>query len=129
MRKKHIVAGVIVCAALGVILFQGLSGCSVKSYTVSELLDKADTTYGKTVQVRGEVAQGSLIRHVDATRLDFILVDENGVDLLPVTYCNAEPDDFREGRGVVVKGELASDGTFTAIEVLTSCASKYVPEE
>ena len=129
MRKKYIIAGSVLCVAIGVIIFNALSSCSVKSYTVGELLNKADSLYEKTVRVEGKVGEGSIVRSPEALRLEFILVDENEIDQVPVSYQKVEPDNFYEGRGVVVEGMLDRDGRFSAEKLYTSCASKYVPEE
>ena len=128
-KRKYFFGGIVICIAVGVILFTGLRSCSVNSYTVGELLNKGEEIYGKTVRVDGEVATGSVVRNMESLRLGFILVDENSVDSVPVVYNGAEPDNFREGRGVTLEGKLLSEGIFEADDIFTKCASKYVPEE
>ena len=128
-RRKYLIGGIVVCIAAGIILFNGLRSCSVSSYTVSELLDKGEEVYGKTVRVDGEVATGSVLRDNESLRLDFLLLDENNIDSIPVVHIGAEPDNFHEGRGVTIEGRLLLDGIFEADDIFTKCASKYVPEE
>ncbi len=128
-KRRYIIGGIAICVAVGVIFFTSLSSCSLKAYTVSELLARGDEVYGETVRVDGKVAEGSVSHESESLRLEFILVDENEVDSIRVFYARAEPDNFSEGRGVTIKGELQSDGWFDAVEIITQCASKYVPEE
>ena len=128
-KRRYIIGGIAICVAVGVILSSALSSCSVKSYTVSELLERGDSVYGKTVQVDGKVEEGSVLRASDSLHLEFVLIDENESESLRVLYDKAEPDNFSEGRGVTIQGELYPDGHFDAAEILTKCASKYVPEK
>ena len=128
-KRKYFFGGIVICIAVGVILFTGLRSCSVNSYTVGELLDKGEEIYGRTVRVDGKVAEGSVVRNDEPLRLNFILVDENEVHSMPVVYAKSEPNNFREGRGVTLEGKLLSEGIFEADDIFTKCASKYVPEE
>ncbi len=128
-HKKQVIGGVVICVAVVVILLNALSSCSVKSLTVSELLEKSQSIYGQKVRVDGEVGDGSVVRDTESTRLTFTLLDENDIDSVLVVYAGFEPDNFREGRGVTIEGKLSSDGVFTAESIFTKCASKYVPEE
>lgn len=128
-RKKYVAGSIVIVIAVSVLIFNALSSCSIKSYTVSDLLQKGDSIYGKTVQVEGEVAAGSIIRESGSLRIDFVLLDENDTDSIAVSYDGKEPDNFHEQRGVSLKGKLDDSGRFIADEILTKCASKYVPEE
>jgi len=128
-KKRYIIGGILICIAVGAIFFTALSSCSMKAYTVSELLENRESVYGETVRVDGKVGEGSVVHDSHSLRLEFVLVDENESDSIRVFYAKAEPDNFSEGRGVTVKGELFPDGHFDAVEIITKCASKYVPEE
>ena len=49
---------------------------------------------------------------------------------MPVTYTGAVPDPFRDGREVIVSGEL-KQGTFVAERdsLVTKCPSKFTKDE
>ena len=56
--------------------------------------------------------------------------DRDGRESLPVTYAGVVPDPFREGREVIVSGEL-KQGTFVAEHdsLITKCPSKFTKDE
>jgi cytochrome c-type biogenesis protein CcmE len=75
----------------------------------------------------GLVELDSLRRDADGLSVRFIVTDE--VQRIPVTYRGLLPDLFKEGKGVVVSGRLAHDGSFTATEVLAKHDENYMPPE
>ena len=48
---------------------------------------------------------------------------------IPVIFTGILPDLFREEQGVVVKGNLGADKTFTASNVLAKHDENYMPKE
>src|SRR3954464_13268101 len=64
---------------------------------------------GRSYELTGEVVKGS-IRHV-GDDLRFRVRDRGGTASVPVSYTGVVPDPFREGREVIVSGEL-EHGTF-----------------
>jgi cytochrome c-type biogenesis protein CcmE len=62
--------------------------------------------------------------------LRFELRDVKGEETVPVVYTGSVPDLFREGREIMVRGELA-DGVFVAERdsLVTKCPSKYSPAD
>src|SRR5690606_34827785 len=64
-----------------------------------------------------QAAPGSLTVH-------FELTDCDGV--VPVVYDKILPDLFRDGQGIVVRGQLDESGTFVAEEVLTKHDENYM---
>ena len=92
----------------------------------SDLLEGA--TPGKSYELTGKVAQGSVRRGEEV--LSFRVRDRRGTASVPVRYTGAVPDPFREGREVIVKGEMR-DGVFVAEKdsLVTKCPSKFTKEE
>ena len=45
------------------------------------------------------------------------------------TYTGVLPDLFREGQGIVARGQMDATGTFVAEEVLAKHDEKYMPPE
>jgi len=62
--------------------------------------------------------------------LRFELRDVKGEATVPVVYTGSVPDLFREGREIMVRGELAN-AVFTAEpdSLVTKCPSKYSPAD
>jgi len=82
---------------------------------------------GRVVRLGGLVEAGSVERSGDGSTIHFKVTDlQHSVD---VTYRGVLPDLFRESQGVVVEGAYASDGNFTANEVLAKHDEKYMPPE
>jgi cytochrome c-type biogenesis protein CcmE len=83
---------------------------------------------GRSYDMTGKVVKGS-IRH-DGDELRFRVRDRDGTASVPVAYTGVVPDPFREGREVIVSGEL-ENGTFVAERdsLVTKCPSKFTKDE
>jgi cytochrome c-type biogenesis protein CcmE len=83
---------------------------------------------GRSYEVTGKVVKGS-ISH-DGDELRFRIRDRDGTASVPVSYAGVVPDPFREGREVIVSGEL-KQGTFVAERdsLVTKCPSKFTKDE
>jgi cytochrome c-type biogenesis protein CcmE len=80
---------------------------------------------GRTFRIGGMVEKGSVKR--DGVEVRFVVTDT--AKTIPVVYRGTLPDLFREGKGVVAQGQLASDGVFHAREVLAKHDENYMPPE
>ncbi len=83
---------------------------------------------GKSYDVTGKVVKGSIEHRGDDLR--FRIRDRDGTESVPVSYTGVVPDPFREGREVIVSGEL-KNGTFVAERdsLVTKCPSKFTKDE
>ena len=83
---------------------------------------------GQSYELTGKVVKGSVER--DGERLRFRIRDRNGSSSVPVSYAGTVPDPFRDGREVIVSGELRG-GTFVAERdsLVTKCPSKFTKEK
>jgi cytochrome c-type biogenesis protein CcmE len=79
---------------------------------------------GRSYEVTGKVVNGSVSHRGDQLR--FRVRDRDGTRSIPVAYSGVVPDPFRDGREVIVKGELHK-GTFVAQRdsLVTKCPSKF----
>jgi len=75
----------------------------------------------------GLVTKGSLARQQDGLTVRFDVTDND--QTVKVAYTGILPDLFSEGKGVVAKGKLGSDGVFYAEEVLAKHDEEYMPPE
>ena len=91
----------------------------------SELVASAKP--GKSYELTGKVVQGSVRRSGDD--LSFAVRDRSGRTSVPVRYSGTVPDPFREGREVIVTGQLRN-GVFVAKRdsLITKCPSKFTKE-
>ena len=99
---------------------------STEASTPSDVLASAEP--GRSYELTGKVAQGSVKR--DGDRLRFAIRDRDGSTSVPVVYEGVVPDPFREGREVIVSGELEK-GTFVAERdsLVTKCPSKFTEDK
>jgi cytochrome c-type biogenesis protein CcmE len=83
---------------------------------------------GRSYEITGKVVKGSISR--DGDELRFRIRDRDGAASVPVSYTGVVPDPFREGREVIVSGELKR-GTFVAERdsLVTKCPSKFTKDE
>jgi cytochrome c-type biogenesis protein CcmE len=82
---------------------------------------------GRSYELTGKVVSGSIERGGEDLR--FRIRDRDGTESVPVRYTGAVPDPFREGREVIVSGELRG-GTFVAERdsLVTKCPSKFTKD-
>lgn len=126
-RRKYLFGAMVVCIALGILIFTGLNSCSVYYYTVSEILEKAESKYGDTVRVSGSIVSESVTYDPDKPELRFIITDDSAT--LPIIFQDERPHTFEENKDVVVEGEIKPDGVFEAHKLVMKCASKYEAED
>jgi cytochrome c-type biogenesis protein CcmE len=83
---------------------------------------------GRSYELTGKVVDGSIDRGDEVLR--FRIRDRDGTHSVPVRYTGAVPDPFREGREVIVSGELRG-GTFVAERdsLITKCPSKFTKDK
>ena len=119
-RLRLIVAlGVAVCLA-SALVYTSFSASS-------EAAKPSELQEGRSYEMTGKVVKGSIEREGDELRFD--VRDRDGTESVPVAYTGVVPDPFREGREVIVSGELQR-GTFVAERdsLVTKCPSKFTKE-
>jgi cytochrome c-type biogenesis protein CcmE len=94
----------------------------------SEAAKPSELQPGRAYELTGKVVHNSIRR--DGEHLHFRVRDRDGTESVPVTYSGTVPDPFREGREVIVSGELER-GTFVAERdsLVTKCPSKFTKDE
>jgi cytochrome c-type biogenesis protein CcmE len=121
-RKLRLVVALAAAVCLaGALVYTSFSAAS-------EAAKPSELKEGRSYEVTGKVVGGSIDRSGDELR--FRIRDRDGTASVPVTYTGAVPDPFREGREVIVSGEL-KQGTFVAERdsLVTKCPSKFTKEE
>ena len=95
-------------------------------YSPSEILE-VDIDENVLIRAGGMVKQGSIEKSKDSLNVRFTVTDYQNE--LIINYEGILPDLFDENAGVVVRGNLKTDGTFKAIEVLAKHDENYMPPE
>ena len=95
-------------------------------YSPSEILE-VDIDENVLIRAGGMVKQGSIEKSKDSLNVRFTVTDYQNE--LIINYEGILPDLFDENAGVVVRGNLKTDGSFKAIEVLAKHDENYMPPE
>ncbi|MCK4945173.1 MAG: cytochrome c maturation protein CcmE [Alphaproteobacteria bacterium] len=78
-----------------------------------------------TFRLGGLVEKGSVTK--EGLTVYFTITDTH--EKISVTYTGILPDLFREGHGVIVRGQMKDSNLFTAEEVLAKHNEKYAPPD
>lgn len=125
-KRKYLIGGLILIAALIFLGYFSFMGGLTYYYEVGELLDETNSITGQTIRASGNVADDVV---KDGLELRFTILDMSDSETsLPVVYTGAVPDTFKVGNQVVVEGEYTG-GVFEAEAIIVKCGSKFIPEE
>ncbi len=124
-RRRFIIGGLIILAALSYIVYGGMQQAMVYFVTPSELKAKENTSNDKFLRMGGMVVKGSLQKDVKNLTYRFDLTDGNVS--FPVFFRGVPPDLFTEGKGAVVEGRIGRDGVFQATTIMAKHAEEYSP--
>lgn len=125
MKKKLIIGGLILLAAVSYLFYTSFRDAAATYYTVTQFYEIADANGDKTVRVTGNVSPGSVAQKAGDLNMQFT-IDDGGKNLR-VVYRGVVPDAFTEGNTVVVEGTLDENGVFQAKSLMVKCPSKYTP--
>jgi cytochrome c-type biogenesis protein CcmE len=90
-------------------------------------IEEQNLPLGREFRLGGLVVPGSVDRASDGLTVQFEVSD--GADTVLVSFDGILPDLFREGQGVIARGELQSTDLFVAREVLAKHDENYMPPE
>jgi cytochrome c-type biogenesis protein CcmE len=121
MKPKFVVGGLVIAAALGYMMYAGVTRSVVYFVTPSELL--AAPAPGKAYRLGGLVAAESVRWEPRTLNLAFTLTD--GKSAVPVRHRGTPPDLFGEGRGAIVEGQWSAGGYFTATLIMAKHSEEY----
>ncbi len=127
-RKRKVRLAVLLSAALllaSALIYTSFSA-STQATTPSKIRSGAEA--GRSYELTGKVVHGSVERNGDDLR--FEIRDREGRTAVPVAYSGVVPDPFRDGREVIVTGQMRG-GTFAAEpdSLVTKCPSKFTEEK
>ena len=126
--RVALVAGAVVLAGVGYLLFSGIDDNIVYFLTPTELLAKGTEGQGRPVRLGGLVAPKSVQWDADRRDLRFKVTD--GAKIIDVHSTGAPPQMFRDGIGVVLEGRYHPSGVFESSSVMVKHSNEYqAPKE
>ena len=90
-------------------------------------IEQQSLPLGREFRLGGLVKPGSVTRAENGLVVEFSVTD--GVDSVVVNFDGILPDLFREGKGVITRGQLESKELFVANEVVAKHDENYMPVE
>ena len=120
-KRKFIVGGIVIAAALGYMIYAGVTQSAVYFVTPAEL--RSAPVPGKAYRLGGMVVPGSLKWEPKSLDLSFALSD--GTATVAVRHKGTPPDLFGEGRGAVLEGSWTPDGYFKATLIMAKHSEEY----
>ena len=125
---------------LAVVLFVVAGTTATLSLALLALQENVDLFYeparivggeapvGVDIRAGGMVVEGSVAHDREGLGVAFSVTDYRGHEF-DVRYVGLLPDLFKEGKGIMVRGQLTGNGDFVAHEVLAKHDENYVPRE
>lgn len=122
-RRRLWLAGIVVLAALGFLVFQGLGNATLYFRTADEAVAQRDQLGDRRFRIEGDVVDGS-VRQV-GNDVSFTLTKAS-VEV-PVRHKGDPPELFRPGIPVVLEGRFQGDH-FSSDRILVRHSETYVAE-
>jgi cytochrome c-type biogenesis protein CcmE len=123
-RMGWIIAGLAVLGVALALVLNAFRSNLVFFFTPTQVAAH-EAPQGRAFRIGGLVEAGSLRRDPNSLTVHFRVTDT--AKTISVAYTGMLPDLFKEGKGVVAQGTLASDGSFHATEVLAKHDENYMP--
>jgi cytochrome c-type biogenesis protein CcmE len=131
MKKSHIIASIVIAAAIGIIISTAEDASSYVSFDRAfQLASNGNKTQIHVVGGLKKDDNGNIIgleKSADKLSFSFVLIDETQKEQT-VYYNEPMPPDFTRSEKVVVIGAYQNN-TFVANKILLKCPSKYQEEK
>jgi cytochrome c-type biogenesis protein CcmE len=122
-RGRLWIAGIVVLAALGFLVFQGLGNATLYFRTADEAVAQRAELGDRRFRIEGDVVDGS-VRQI-GNDVTFTLTSKS-VEV-PVRHKGDPPELFRPGIPVVLEGRFQGD-TFSSDRIMVRHSETYVAE-
>ena len=126
--KSRIFFLILSFAAAAMIIFivlRSLEENVVYFLSPTEIYNKTNITFDKTIRIGGLVKMNSISKN--GTSISFIITDLKKEII--VSYEGIVPNLFSEGKGVVAEGKLRDKKYFVASKILAKHDENYMPPE
>ena len=101
---------------------------NINLFYAPDQIVQGEAPVGQVIRAGGMVKTGSIERSTTDLKVNFVASDLMGSEFT-IQYEGVLPDLFREGQGVIARGQLNADGLFVAEEVLAKHDENYMPPE
>ncbi len=122
-RRRLWLAGAVVLAALGFLVFQGLGNATLYFRTADEAVAQRSELGERRFRIEGDVVDGSVRQ--EGNDVSFILTSKS-VEV-PVRHKGDPPELFRPGIPVVLEGRFQGEH-FSSDRILVRHSETYVAE-
>ena len=128
-RAKLGFAFVLIAGAVAYFAFIAFQGATVSYLSVTQAVADSPTPVDRLVGVMGKLVQDSYVRDADGLTAYFSIKDEDGTDVLEITYRGEIGQVFfNEHSEIILQGQKLVDGSFNADNLTVRCPSKYLTE-
>jgi cytochrome c-type biogenesis protein CcmE len=120
-RQRLVIAGLIVMAALGFLVFRGLGNATLYFRTADEAVAQRQQLGDRRFRIEGSVVGGSVRQ---AANLVAFTIESKGT-VVPVSHRGDPPEMFKPGIPVVLEGRFEGD-TFASDRIMVKHSEDYV---
>ena len=124
-RIFFLVLSFVAAAMIIFIVLRSLEENVVYFLSPTEIYNKTNITFDKTIRIGGLVKMNSISKN--GTSISFIITDLKKEII--VSYEGIVPNLFSEGKGVVAEGKLKDKKYFLANKILAKHDENYMPPE
>ena len=119
-RRRLVVVGVVVVAAISLLVFKGLGDATVYFKTADEAVADKDELGSRRFRVEGAVVTGSVRQAGDEVTFELISAGET----VPVVHRGDPPELFKPGIPVVLEGHWRGD-VYASDRIMVKHTSEY----
>ncbi len=124
-RIFFLILSFVAAAMIIFIVLRSLEENVVYFLSPTEIYNKTNITFDKTIRIGGLVKMNSISKN--ETSISFIITDLKKEII--VSYEGIVPNLFSEGKGVVAEGKLKDKKYFVASKILAKHDENYMPPE
>ena len=124
-RIFFLILSFVAAAMIIFIVLRSLEENVVYFLSPTEIYNKTNITFDKTIRIGGLVKMNSISKN--GTSISFIITDLKKEII--VSYEGIVPNLFSEGKGVVAEGKLKDKKYFVASKILAKHDENYMPPE
>ena len=128
-RKKRLLAVALILIGVGIATAVFLTAFeeNILFYKSPSEVLQGDYPKARNFRIGGMVKKGSIVKSTNSLDVDFMVTDY--AKDVRVHYTGLLPDLFRDDQGMIAIGQLDSNGTFQAEEILAKHDENYMPPE
>ena len=124
-RRRLIIVGLVILAALGLLVFRGLGNATLYFRTADEAVAQRQSMGDKRFRIEGTVVAGTVHEAGNGTAFN---IESKGV-VVPVQQQGSPPELFKPGIPVVLEGHFSGEGnTFASDRIMVKHSEDYVAQ-